>query len=408
MLIWIHPLYRAAQRSATRTILSAAFAGFAIASPLPAFAQAPAAAPATANVNQVGTVKSVAGNLVTITTDKGVSVTITVGDGARILRIAAGATNLKSAQPATLADIAAGDRVLATVKPDTALTAIRVVLTKSADIAQKRAADAADWQKRGSGGIVTAVTATSLTVTAGAKKITVQTTPTTIFRRYAGDSVKFEDAVPSTVAQIQPGDQMQVRGAKSDDGASITAEEIISGSFRNLSGTLAAVDPAAGTVTLKDLASKKNFTVKVTANSEVKNLPPQAASMFLARRAGGATGAPGPGSASPGSAGPGSAGPGSAGPGSAGPGGAYGARRPAGMDLSSMLARLPSASLADLHPGDVVMIVASSGQTPADPVTAVTLLSGVAPLLAATPSGGDPITLAPWSMGMPDAGGPGQ
>ena len=79
------------------------------------------------------------------------------------------------------------------------------------------------------------------------------------------------------------------------------------------------------------------------------------------------------------------------------------------MDLSKMLTRLPAETLAGLHTGDAVMIVASQGQGSGDSVTAVTLLSGVEPILAATPTGGQAMTLSPWSVGSgaPEgAGGP--
>ena len=84
--------------------------------------------------------------------------------------------------------------------------------------------------------------------------------------------------MPSTLAQIQVGDQLRVRGAKSDDGLSIQAEEIISGSFANLSGVIATLDAASGTITLKDLATKKNMSIKVTANSDLRALCPSARS----------------------------------------------------------------------------------------------------------------------------------
>jgi len=135
----------------------------------------------------------------------------------------------------------------------------------------------------------------------GRLKIPVQTTDKTIFRRYAGDSIKFEDAKTGTLSQVQSGDQLEVRGAKSDDGTSIQAEEVVSGSFRNISGTLATINPAAGTVTLKDLTTKKMVTVSVTANSDLRKLPPDIAARFAARAhsvsAGAAGGAPAAGAA---------------------------------------------------------------------------------------------------------------
>src|SRR5579871_2012157 len=149
-------------------------------------AQAPAAAPAAAR--QIGTVKAIVGNTLTLTTDAGQAVTVSVVDAARILQLAPGSTDLKSAQTIALADIAVGDRVLVTGKAGddaASFTASRVILMKSTDIAQKNEAEKADWQKRGSGGLVSAVDASSGTVTisAGAKKIQVQASGNTKFRR---------------------------------------------------------------------------------------------------------------------------------------------------------------------------------------------------------------------------------
>ncbi len=367
-------------------------------------AQAPAAAPAAA-ARQLGTVTAVAGNSLTLKTDAGQEVVVSVSDGARILQLAPGSTDLKTAQTIALKDIAAGDRVLVNGKAgDSAVTfsAVRVILMKSTDIAQKHEMEQADWQKRGSGGIVKSVNAGTgtLTVSVGAKEIAVNTSSTTQFRRYAGDSVKFEDAKPGTLAQIQAGDQLRVRGAKSDDGSSIQAEEVVSGSFKNLAGLIATIDAAKGTLTLKDLSTKKTVTVTVTANSNVRTLPAQAAAIFAARAKGGATGAGGTGGAPPQGAGE---------AGAQGGGRPGGAGRSAGGDLSQLVSRLPNKTLADLKVGDAVMIVASQPDPGSPTVTAVTLLSGVEPILAATPSGGPTMTLSPWSLGgeAPEGGGGG-
>ena len=79
----------------------------------------------------------------------------------------------------------------------------------------------------------------------------------------------------------------------------------------------------------------------------------------------------------------------------------------AGGDLSQMLSRLPAQTLADLKVGEAVMIVASESTPGSDKVTAVTMLSGVEPILAATPSGTPAMTLSPWNVGggAPEGGG---
>jgi len=357
-------------------------------------AQTPtASAPAAAR--QIGTVKAVAGGSLTLTTDAGQEVVVSVADGARVLQLAPGSTDLKTAQAIGLADIAVGDRVLVSGKAGdgAGFTASRVILMKSSDIAQKHEAEQGDWQKRGTGGIVNSVDAGSgaITVSVGAKKLVVNTSSTTKFRRYAGDSVKFEDAKPGTLAQIQAGDQLRVRGAKSDDGSSIQAEEIVSGSFKNVAGLISSIDAAKRTVTLKDLATKKTVTVLITDNSNLKALPAQAAARFAARAKGGTSGA---GGESPAAGQPG----GSSAEGNGGSG------RSAGADLSQLVSRLPNQTVADLKTGDAVMIVASQPDSTSSTITCVTLLSGVEPILAATPSGGPALTLSPWSLGGGDAG----
>jgi hypothetical protein len=366
-----------------------------------ALAQAPAA-PAAGR--QIGTVKAISGTSITLTTDAGQPVVVNVADGARILQLAPGSTDLKTAQTITLADIATGDRVLVTGKAGEeagTFAATRVILMKSGDIAQKHELEQADWQKRGTGGIVNSIDAGAgvLMVSAGTKKIQVNTSSSTKFRRYSGDSVRFEDAVPSTLAQIQRGDQLRVRGAKSDDGTSIQAEEVVSGSFKNLSGVIATLDAANGTLTLKDLATKKMMTVKITANASVRALPPQAAAMLAARARGGA-GAAGGGQAR-------ADGGEAAAHGSGGVGGSGGGAGRSGGDLSQMVSRLPAGSVSDLKVGDAVMIVVSQADPGSATVTAVTLLSGVEPILAAAPSGTPAMTLSPWNVGSgaPDGGG---
>jgi len=359
---------------------------------LPPVATADAQTPPTPPGRQIGTVKEVSPGKLTITTDAGAKISVAVVDGARVLQIAPGSTDLKTAQSIALEDIEPGDRVLVSGHLDApdAFTASRVILMKSTDISKKREAEQEDWQRRGTGGLVSAVdpAANTLTLTARGKKITVTTTAATIYRRYADGSVKYEDARPGTLAEIQPGDQLRVRGEKDEDGNSIKADEIVSGSFKNLAGTIASIDVAAGTLTLKDLASKKTYSIKVTANSNVRELPADAAARFAARARAGQTGA----SSAPAGAAPPAA---AEHPGSAAAGG----------DLSQLVNRLPQGSLAQLHAGDAVMVVASKAGAGSVSLTAVTLLSGVEPILAATPKGEASMTLSPWNFGGATDGG---
>ncbi|MGA8938004.1 MAG: hypothetical protein WB439_02455, partial [Acidobacteriaceae bacterium] len=73
------------------------------------------------------------------------------------------------------------------------------------------------------------------------------------------------------------------------------------------------------------------------------------------------------------------------------------------MDLSQMLSRLPTETLAGLKVGDAVLIVATSPTSDAEKPMAVTLLTGVDPILRASPNA-ESMTLSPWSLSGGDAG----
>ncbi len=384
-------------------------------------AQAPAGA---ATSSALGTVKEISGTTLTLTLANGQTMTVDAPDAARVVQLAPGSTSLKTATPSSLKSIAVGDRVLvrgAAGATAGSLNASLVVLMKQEDIQQKQAQDLADWQKRGTGGLVRSVDRTANTIAistvtaAGPGKMLVEVTPKTVFRRYASDSVKFEDARTSTFADLQPGDQMRVRGDKSADGATLQAEEIVSGSFLNIAGTISSIDAAASTMTLKDLATKKTVTVKVTPNSSLHKLPPQMAAMFARRLHGEAAGAAGPRPAGAGAEGHGPGQPGQPGQpdrtGAAGAtfahnGGAGGGAAGAGAGISQAIARSPVVTLAELKPGDAVMIVATpnnpaatTAPTAAESVTAITVLAGVEPILAATPKDSQPMSLSAWTIG---------
>ncbi len=350
------------------------------------YAQAPAA------VRQLGTVKAIDGGTITLTTAAGAQVSVAIAPGVPVLQLPAGSTDLKSATSAGMEDIAVGDRILATGKAGDApgsITASRVILMKSTDIAALHAAEQREWQ-RGLGGLVKSVDGSEIAVASGTRMLKIETTPATVFKRYAQDSVDFSNAQPGALGEIHPGDQLRARGTVSDDRMSIAAREVITGTFDNLAGVISAVNSAAGTLTLKDLSTKKNVTVTVTAKSDLRNLPADAAARFAARTGAAATGSGAPRAAADANGRPPATAPATTAP----------RPRSAGADLSQMLSHLPTQSLADLKPGQAVMIVASesSGGNP----TAITLLSGVEAILSATPAGSHPVTLSPWNLGEPE------
>jgi len=373
-------------------VVMAAVAGLCSAIPTQSLAQA--AAP-----HQSGTVKSATAGGLTLTNAAGQDYTVSLQDATKILVVAPGGT-AASATAGTTADVTVGDKAIVigtATDTGTALTATKVYLMKSAAIAQSHAAADAAWAQ-GTGGIVKSVdpAVDKVVVSSGMKTITVVTTPATVVRHYSGGSVSFADAKVCALTDVKVGDQLRVRGTKTMDGSTITADEMVAGTFHNYSGLLTAVDATAGTVTLKDLATKKVVTVTLTAGSDVHRIAPLMAQRLAMAMKGTAAGAPA------GAGGPPAGGGGAGGGGFQRPGGGAGR---AGADLSQMMSRLPKETVAGLKTGEAVMIVASSPAADPSQSTAVTLVVGVDPILTASPAG--EMTLSPWSLGGGGGGGEG-
>ena len=377
----------------------------------PVLAQAPA--------RFIGAITAISGTTITVKTDAGQSYQVEVPSAAQLKRIAPGQKDLSTAETIQFSDLAVGDRAL--VKLDPAATggtpqALQIVAIKQSDVTAKQQKDREDWQRNGVGGLVKSVDPASgvivLTSGAGAtaKTITVHTTSATMLKRYAPASIRFDAATAAPIDAIHAGDQLRARGAKSADGAGIDAVEVVSGTFRNISGTVSSTDPASSTLVVKDLTTKKQVTIHITPEVQMRKLPDRMAA-FLAMRLKGTSGGGGwnggaqAGAAPAGGAGAGQRPGGGQGPGQ-GPGGGgqwtgqggagqlgSGQAGAGGGDPQQMLSRAPTIQLADLKKGDAVMIVSTDGATD---VTAITLVAGVEPLLEAPAASS---LLNNWSMG---------
>jgi hypothetical protein len=382
-----------------------------------AYAQqtAPSAAPGAAS-RRIGAIKTITGNTITLTPDSGPDSAVTVQPETRIVRIAPGEKDLQNATPIQLQDLQVGDRILVagkTAEDNQSLAASSIVVMTHSDLAAQHQKDLQDWQKRGIDGVASAVDANAgtVTITVSGKNVVLHTSKTTVIRRYAPDSVKFDDAKPSAIAEIHAGDQVRARGERSADSGELAADEIVSGTFRNIAGTVNSVDASSSTVTVHDLLSKKNVTVKVTADSQLHQLPAEMAQRMAARlkrTAGGAAAGAASAGAAPGSdSANGQNGHPAGGSATTAGGGNGGSRRPGGAsDLQQMLGRLPAVALSDLHKGDAVVVLSTEGS--AGVGTVITLLTGVEPILRAAPNASGASILSPWSLGMPsgDSGGP--
>ncbi|HEU4835678.1 MAG TPA: hypothetical protein VFS90_14715, partial [Pyrinomonadaceae bacterium] len=208
------------------------------------------------------------------------------------------------------------------------------------------------WSKRGISGTISAINAETKEITVdartaeGPKPIVVATSADTKFRRYAPDSVRFDDAKSGTFADLKTGDQLRALGTKNADGTRFTPEEIVSGSFQTISGTITEVDAEKKEIKIKDLQSQQPVTIALSKDSTMRKLTPEMVAAL-----------------------------------SAPPADKPDAAKPkASSDLQEMFDQLPTFALQDLKPGDSILISSTKGADPAR-VTAIAVVTGVGPLL---------------------------
>lgn len=408
----------------TQTALRGLAIGIALAMPFavlagPSGARAQeASAPARVPLDQVlGTVTVVnaADNTFTVKEDKtGADYLVSTASARRFLKVQPGQKDLKKAQPIEFSAIAKGDRVLARGHKEQTgprLDAAIVVVMTAGELQQKHETELADWQKRGSHGVVTALDEAGHKITmaastaSGRAPVTITTTPETQFSQYAPGSVKYADAKPSSFSGIKVGDQLRVLGNSSENGTEIAAERIVFGTFRTVAATVLSVSADGKEIQARDLQTKQPISVAVSDDTAVRRLPPPMAAMLARRLNPGkrASGSPGDGTSHPNGA-P-AASPDS--PASAvgeGPDNGTGSRR-GGGDLSQILERAPKISASELKPGDAIVISGSAGENPAH-LTATSVIAGVEPMFAAAPSNASrSAALNNWSLDAPTGGG---
>lgn len=328
---------------------------------------------------KVGTLVSIAGNSLVVKTDDGQEIKSVLQENARILRIAPGERDLKNAVPMTLQELRSGDRVLVVIKPlgEASFAALSLVAIKQTDVAQKQARERDEWQKRGVGGIVRSKDVGTGEITIAitpSYNVLVKTSKETVFHIYAADSIRFSDAKPGAFDQVHVGDQLRAKGARSPDQKELVAEEVISGVFRNLAGTVVAVDAANGMLTVKDVLSKKTVIIKITGDSRLQKLSPVLAQNIASLLKT-------PQQAKPVAA-------------QQGAGGSEPEKPAPPPDVQQMISRAPVVALADLKKDDAVIIVSTPGNG-SEGLMAVTLLSGVERILTAAPT---TALLAGWNL----------
>ena len=297
---------------------------------------------------------------ITLKTDSGGLIVVRTDDRTSFLRAQPGARDLSGASPLTLGEVAVGDRLVArgTLAEDKkTLTGRQIVVMTRSDIAGRQEQERADWRRRGLAGVVKSLDpgAGQITVETrslvGSQTVVVATADRRAsFKRYAPDSIRFSDAVPSSFAELQVGDQMRVLGDRTPDGARILAEQVVSGTFHIVSGAVKAV--RGGQVTMLDNESGRALTVTVGPDAMVRRLPPETAARLARRvRSGASRPESGDGSA-----------------------------RAGGTTLQEMLERLPAMPIEELKTGDQIAVSSPRSRAPGRLIAAV-LLAGIEPLL---------------------------
>jgi transcription antitermination factor NusG len=330
-----------------------------------AFAQVPE--------KMVGSVSAIALEKATLDVkgQDGTPVTIHLTTETILQRVAPGEKSLKNAETIQVSDIAVGDKVLVNSDPASGM-ARRLVVMSAKAISKHDEADKMAWTTKGISGIVTAKTGDDLTLRLrtlqGEVQAHVLVSKETGFRKYAADSVRFGDAKVSSLAEVSVGDQLRARGDKSEDGLKVTANEIVFGTFVTKAGTITAIDPEHKSVSIKELNTNKPFNVKLTADSQLKQMP-----NFAAMFAGGGM----PGGGAPGAGAPSAGGPPNGMPAAAG-GPAGGMRR--APDIAQMVERMPTVALDALKVGDTVVMSSTKGAVDNE-YTAIVLLDNAEMLI---------------------------
>jgi predicted RNA-binding protein len=374
---------------------------------LTATAQTPAGSPPPAlqgikpnlAVGEV-TAISTADNKISLQTTDG-AIDVTLATTTIVKKVSAANPNLQQAADSSVAEISVGDKLLVTgkVAPDNkSVPAKAVYIMTKADIAKRDTAERDAWRTRGVSGKVTAIDFSKQQVTIAARGGMMGTTnvvmtpkPGTKYLRYASNSNKYSDAKDSSLAEIKIGDEVRAIGDKSEDGSTIQAEQVLSGSFKTVVGTITAIDTAKNEITIKETQGGKTVVVALTGSSVLKKFPAEMAGMMAGGMGGGMMrpGGQGGQSQAGGQGGnvmmrpPQQAG---------GQGQGQGGNRPGGgmrggRDLDAILDRMPSISLADLKVGDAIGASSTEG-TSADRYTAIKLVAGVEPFLAAAQAAG--------------------
>jgi hypothetical protein len=280
----------------------------------------------------------------TLSTAAGKKQPIKIDDKAIFRRVPPGEKSLDKAVEITLADIGVGDRVLARGAADDqtkVFLARALVVMSKAEITKKSEADRAEWVRRSISGVVKEINPqtkeiTMVARTSDGEQSTVITTQGNVrFRRYAPDSNNFSNLVQSSFDELKTGDQLRVLGEKGADGARYKAEDIISGRVRTSGGPIVSLDANSGEIMIDDVATRKPLKVVINKDSVIRRFTPELVKQLQAAEGG-----------------------------------------KGGGNIQNMIDHLPSITVAQLKPGNAIMVSSMVGVDPTR-VNAVMIAAGV-------------------------------
>src|SRR5215213_391907 len=233
-------------------------------------------------IGEVKTIDATARQL-TIKTDAGSMVTVSLTDKTTYKKLAPGETSLTNATDVAFADLAEGDRVMArgTVSADQkSVPALMVVVMTKGDLAKKAEAERAEWRRRGLLGVITALKPETKEITithrtmAGNQLVVIPVSDKTEMRRYAPDSIKFGDAKPSEFSELKVGDQLRALGDRTEDPLRFNPQKVVTGSFRTVGGVVTAINAATGEIKVNELEKKTPLTIVIKQDAVLRRFPP--------------------------------------------------------------------------------------------------------------------------------------
>src|SRR5215216_6501931 len=253
----------------------------------------------------IGEIKTIdaAAKQLTIKTDAGSMVTVSLSDKTTYKKLAPGEQTLTNATDVAVTDLAEGDRVMArgTVSEDRkSVPASMVVVMTKGDLAKKADAERAEWRRRGILGVITALKPDTKEITithrtmAGNQSVVIPVTDKTEMRRYAPDSIKFTDAKPGNFSELKVGDQLRALGDRTEDPLRFNPEKVVTGSFKTVGGVVTAIDAATGEIKINELEKKTPLTIIIKQDAVLRRFPAEMGMMGgMGRGSGGPAGGQG-------------------------------------------------------------------------------------------------------------------